>query len=136
MNIRNKTKWTLKILATYGFLWLLTATWGEHDVDCDFDRQLSVGDGGNSLGGDVVPVPVVRIYELANAHDFQELENKKMVPPYPWRYRRHGVAVAPFIIIDEIAWITSGLGGESERRLIFWFFGYSKTHVLKAYWGV
>ena len=129
-----KTKIILKILAGYCILWLLTATWGEHDVDCDFDRYVSVGNGGSPLGGKIIPVPVVRIYEMANPRDL--LDPKNEVPEYPWRYRCRGIAVAPFFIVDEIAWIRSGLGGSGERRLIFWFFGYSHEHTLKAYWGV
>jgi hypothetical protein len=134
MNIGKKSKLVLKILVIYGFLWFLTATWGNHDIDCDFDRFLSVGNGGSPLGGPVVPVPVVRIYEMANPHSL--IDPKNQVPQTPWRYRKPGCAVAPFFIIDEIAWVRSGLGGSSERRLIFWLFGYSKSYTLKFYWEV
>ena len=133
MAVGNKTKLVLKAIAIYGLLWLLTATWGEHDVDCDFDRRVSVGNA-NPLGGKIVPVPVIRIYEMANPHDL--LDPKNEIPKVPWRYRNQGIAVAPFFIIDEIAWVRSGIGGSSERRLIFWFLGYSKEFMLKFYWGV
>ncbi len=129
-----RPKLVLRILAIYGFLWILTATWGNHDVDCDFDRQYSVGDGGNPLGGPVVPTPIVRIYELPNPKNLDDPKNKDAVPKFPWRFRSGAVAIAPFVIIDEIAFYRGGIEAHSWRRLTFWFFGYTRCKILKRYW--
>jgi hypothetical protein len=134
MSFGNKTKLVLKVVAVYGLLWLLTATWGNHDVDCDFDRQFSVGNGGSPLGGPVVPTPVVRIHELPNPKNLDDPKNKGAIPENPWRFRNGAIAVAPFVIIDEIAFYRGGMEAHSWRRMTFWFFGYTKSTILKHYW--
>ena len=135
MKMSGKTKIILKILAGYCALWLLTATWGEHDVDCDFDRQFSVGDAGSPLGGPIKPTPVVRLEELPNhkSHFTMEEAGKLDVPEYPWRFRSQGVAIAPFVIVDEVALYLGGMEAHSWRRLSFWFLGYTKWKVIKQY---
>jgi hypothetical protein len=134
MKVGNKTRLALKTVAIYGFLWLLTATWGNHDVDCDFDRQFSIGDKGSALGGPIVPTPVVRIDELPNPKNLDDPTNKEAIPGYPWRFRSRAIAVAPFVIVDEIAFYLGGMEAHSWRRLTFWFFGYTKWTILKHYW--
>lgn len=135
IKIGKKTKIVLKIIGFYGVLWLLTATWGNHDVDIDFDRMYAVGDDGSALaGGPIKPVPVVRINELANPKSLVDPQNK--LPNNWWRYRGSVIVVGPFFIVDEVAYIAGGLNGGAEKRLTFWFFGYSKTFTLEYYWGV
>jgi hypothetical protein len=52
----------------------------------------------------------------------------------PWRARSTGYVVAPFIVIDEVACQWGALAGESEHRIVFWFFGYSEWGRIKTYW--
>src|SRR5579859_3567373 len=99
LNMAKATKLVLKALAIYGTLWLLTARWGNHDIDCDFDRQFSVGNRGSPLGGATVPTPIVRIDELPDSRNLENPANKEAIPQYPWRYRSGAIAVAPFIVI-------------------------------------
>lgn len=117
-------------LGLYLLMWLLTAMVGIPSVDRRFDEELAMGSTGWGGPGNVaMPVKRVAFFELS---DPSNLVGK--VPDTPWRCRSDGFAVAPFVILDEAAWQDHILSGFSGRRLIFWFFGFSRWYPIRQYW--
>ena len=116
----------------YCGLWAVTALVGIPSVDNAFDRQFSEG---FSLMAQEEHGPVIRIEHMGNPKDLRDGSNNDL-PDKPWRYRSRGIAVAPFVIIDEAAWVTAPLGGGAGRRIVFWFFGLQGWIPLKWYWSV
>ena len=118
--------------ALYCGLWSLTAFVGLPCVDRTFDRQHSEG---FSLIGQEKPESVIRIDNIPNPKDLRDIRNNSL-PDKPWRYRGRGIAIAPFIIIDEVAWVTAPLGGGAGRRLVVWAFGPQFWFPIQWYWDV
>ena len=116
----------------YCGLWSLTALVGLPSVDRTFDRQHSEG---FSLMGQEKTESVIRINSMPNPKDLRDIRNKSL-PDKPWRYRGKGHAIAPFVIIDEVAWVTAPLGGGAGRRLVFWLFGPQIWFPIQWYWNV
>lgn len=118
------------VAGAYLLLWGMTALVGLPQVDEAFDRDLAMGSVGFGGKANVaMPVERIEMFELTFPPSFPN-----HVPETPWRCRSRGVAVAPFVIVDEAAWqdhILSGFGG---RRLVFWAFGYVRWRPLKIYW--
>lgn len=124
-----RKRWALWLGAAYLALWLLTATVGRHAADTIFAREFSQGATG--FGSTAKPTQVTRLpfQRLRDPRDF-----KPQFPAHPWRMRSRGIAVAPFLIVDEAAWQTHALSGFAGWRLVVWFFGYSAWLPLKTYW--
>lgn len=116
----------------YGILWALTATWGVADIDSAFDREFTTGHEG--LGTTKV-TPIRRIAAIPNIRDLADPANAKTLDGL-FRYRSHGIAIAPFLVIDEAAVIYASLGGFGGKRLTFWFFGWTTWVPLQRYWAV
>ncbi len=125
MLMKRKHKIWLIIAGIYCFLWLLTGTWGISDIDQAFDRQYAVA---------LDQVPIERIQTM-NVRDIEDPTNK--FPETDWfRYRSKGFAVCPFIVVDEAAAVWAGLAGFGGKRVCFWFFGFTHSWLVKAYWYV
>ncbi len=116
----------------YCGLWTLTELVGLPSVDRSFDRQHSEG---VSRIGQKKPESIIRIDSMPNPKDLRDIRNTNL-PDRPWRYRGKGYAIAPFIIIDEVAWVTAPLGGGAGRRLVLWFFGPQFWFPIQWYWNV
>lgn len=125
-----KTRSLIAVAGVYLALWALTWTWGVSDVDNNFDAEFSMG---CSQLGQRATEPVVRIDKL-NARELDDPGNE--YPDAPWRYRSTGIAVAPFVILDEAAWVTAPLGGFGGRRVVFWFFGKTVWFPYWCHWMV
>lgn len=119
-------------LGIYLLMWLLTALIGIPSVDRRFDEDLAMGSVGFG-GPHNVPMPVKRVafFDVSDLDPSTLLRN---APDTPWRCRSNGFAVAPFVIIDEVAWQDHILSGFSGRRLVFWFFGFIRWVAIKQYW--
>ena len=122
-----------KSLILYCALWASTAFLGLPNVDHKFDTDYAVGSQGLGFAGmepgalRVSRIPFTSALRNPNAWP-------SYVPPRPWRSRSKGFAIAPFIIVDEIACQTASLGGLSAQRIVFWFFGYSDWTTIKIFW--
>ena len=107
-------------------LWLLTAILGTRGADKAFDRDFARGTMGrwdSPIQVDVIRIPFQRL-----------LRPEGDLPERPWRMRSRGIAIAPFLIVDEAAWYTHSLAGFAGWRLVIWFFGWTTWLPLKAYW--
>lgn len=134
---RKRKYWRIAAIAisvclVYLTLWVLTGTWGSWDVDRKFDKEFAFGLRPDASRRDV---PVTRVHTRLDLAAMWEHPEK-----YPqlvgwWRYRR-GFAIAPFIIVDEVAWVTGDLDGWGGRRIVFWFFGKTYWVPIRKYWSV
>jgi len=115
----------------YCALWAITALFGLPDVDRKFDVEFAVGTKDFGIARPEV-LPAVRIPFATLMRDPKAWPS--YVPDKPWRARTTGYAIAPFIVIDEVAWQVAPLAGMSSHRCVFWFFGYSKWARIKTYW--
>jgi hypothetical protein len=133
-----KMRWNRKrralavIVGVYCTLWVLTATWGIANVNRAFDREFATGlvDLGTRS------VDIKRIDKMANVRDLMDPANKFPDDTGRFRFRTHGIAIAPFLIVDEAATVFASMGGYGGRRLNLWFFGFTKWWSLKMYWAV
>jgi hypothetical protein len=128
-------------VSAYMLLWVLTATWGNSDLDRRFDEEYAYGYVGwprNIRGGgyfESEKVPIDRI-DWFNVKDLYDPQNAKAVGERKFfRYRSRGIPVAPFLIVDDIAEARAVLMGHGATRLNFWFFGFSKAWSLRVYWA-
>lgn len=129
-----KARRTRKLLIAFALgylvLWAITALVGLPQVDHAFDRDLATGSVGFGDAGNVeIPVQRIDYFDLADPESLPA-----HVPETPWRCRSKGVAVAPFVIVDEAAWQDHLLSGFGGRRLVFWVFGYVRWIPLRKYW--
>jgi hypothetical protein len=122
---RKAIKW---IICVYATLWVITAIWGTLSVDHAFDHEFAVGSRWDD------PMPLVRVRSMVNPKDLNDPKND--LPEYPFRYRSRGLAIAPFIILDEVAYVTAPLGGWGGRRIVLWFFGFTTWFGYDTYWNV
>jgi hypothetical protein len=124
----------LRIIAwTYGTLWAVTALFGLPDVDRKFDLEFAVGTQGFAVERkrpDIIPV--IRIPFSGQLRDPRAMPS--YVPAKPWRSRSSGIAIAPFLVIDEVACQWGSLAGLSAHRIVFWFFRYTEWARIKTYW--
>ena len=125
---------SVRIAATvYLILWILTGVVGNRKVDRAFDEQFRYGH--DYMNSDE-RVEITRIRKLF-VRDLQDPRNAGLFPANElFRYRGMGIAVAPFLIVDEIGTIFAPLGGVGGIRLNLWFFGEPKTLFLHPYWHV
>lgn len=130
--------WLLKsrkarvIAGSYLLLWLLTMTIGTAQVDHRFDREFRVGYPSFSDKS----VPIERIDKFY-VRDLMDSRNAQLIPSNGlFRYRSRGLAVAPFVIVDEVGTVFGGLAGLGALRINLWFFGYTKWWIAKGYWAV
>jgi len=123
---------------TYCLLWLLTATWGIADVDKAFDSQFRMGSTEMlPLDGPVAPeIEIQRIETMADVANLRDPDNQLPDKPTLFRYRTRGIAVAPFLIVDDAAVVWAPLRGFGGRRLSLWCFGYTHWWLIKSYWDV
>jgi len=122
------------VVGTYCLLWILTATWGISDVDRAFDREFAGGTTG--FAENPKEVQIQRIHSMANVRNLMDPANKFPDDTGFFRFRTRGVAIAPFLIVDEAATVFASLGGYGGRRLNLWFFGITKWWSMKMYWAV
>lgn len=119
--------------AIYAILWLLTAVFGNSQIDGIFNKQFRYG--SNKLGCDQ-KIEITRIQKLY-VRDLLDPRNESLIPPNGlFRYRSPGIAVAPFIVVDQIGTIFAPLGGIGGIRLNLWFFGTTKTWIVHSFWNV
>jgi hypothetical protein len=130
-----KKKRILVAGGVYVVLWALTWTWGLHDVDRAFDAEFAVACDrafGSGHGDDQgATARVVRLSRF-NVRDLSDPTNEPCDDYF--RYRSRGSAVAPFVIVDEAAWVDAPLSGFGGRRVVFWFFGATTWFPIWAYW--
>lgn len=117
----------------YAILWILTAVMGIPRVDRQFDEQFSHGYA--QMDSDE-RVEITRIKKLY-VRDLEDPKNEPLIPANGlFRYRSGGIAITPFLIVDEIGTVFAPQGGIGGIRLNFWFFGSSKTLAVYPYWHV
>jgi hypothetical protein len=105
---------------TYGTLWAVTALFGLPDVDRKFDLEFALGTHGFGEGKRPEILPVMRIPFSTELRDPRA--TPWYVPDKPWRSRSNGIAIAPFVVIDEVACQYGPLAGLSAHRLVFLVF--------------
>ena len=129
---------TIGVGATYCVLWLMTATWGISDVDKAIDSQFRMGSTQMPpLDGTVVPeFQSQRIETMADVTNLRNPNNLLPDDSGLFRYRSTGIAVAPFLIVDEAAVVWAPLRGFGGQRLSFWCFGSTRWALVNAYWHV
>jgi hypothetical protein len=111
----------------------MTALFGLPDVDRKFDVEFALGTEHLGVAGRRPEwVPALRSPFRNSLRE--PGVTPSYVPDKPWRARSGGFAVAPFLVIDEIATQTGPLAGISGHRVAFWFFGFSIWTMLNAYW--
>ena len=111
-------------------MWAITGQFGLSEVDRIFDEELAMGSLGFGGTGNVeMPIKRIDFFDASDPTDFPA-----SVPDTPWCCRSNGIAVAPFLIVDEVAWQDHILSGFAGRRAVFWFFGISAWVPLKQYW--
>jgi hypothetical protein len=123
-----KRKRLVLICAIYLSLWLITATWGLIDIDRQFDRQFS---SGYKIPGTSKVVPNIRLSNIDPRNPFGA---KQLNPGLFWRYRSKGTPIAPFIVVDDVAYQDGSMMGYAGKRLVFWCFGLSASIPLAMYW--
>lgn len=122
-----------KAVALYLVLWGVTAVIGNSQIDEAFDEQFRYG--SNKMDSDE-RVEITRIKKFY-VRDLEDPRNASFVPASGlFRYRSLGVAVAPFVIVDEIGTIFAPLGGVGGIRLNLWFVGVTKSWLVYPYWHV
>ena len=122
-------------LLVYCALWAVTALFGLPDIDRKFDVEFAIGTHGLAPPDRELEVlSVIRIPFTTALRDLGSAGTHVLVPDKPWRARSTGYAVAPFLVIDEVAFHTASLCGFSGHRLVFWFFGFSTCTELNCYW--
>jgi hypothetical protein len=118
------------VAGVYVILWILTATWGNYDVDRHFDQEFQYGYDSSSH----TPPKMTRLRRFY-VEDLDDPRNTPLMPEDSFfRYRSHGIPVAPFVIVDKIGTVYAALGGIGCRRLNVWFFGYTKWWPIWVYW--
>jgi len=123
-----KRKWVRKILILYILFWIVTIVWGTRAVDKNFDTTFATG---YSHMGQTYSEKVVRIDKC----DLKNMESPgNQFPDGPWRCRNWAIAIAPFLIIDEVGWQTAPLGGFAGKRLVIWLPGKLFSFILQTYW--
>ena len=106
-------------ISSYCILWALAALFGLPDVDRKFGVESAVGTRGIAPGGKRLEiVPVVRIPFSTELRGRGIIHGN--VLDGPWRARSTGYAIAPFLVIDDIAYQTDALAGLSGPRFVFW----------------
>jgi len=136
--MKHRTKRTvLGIGLIYCVLWTLTATWGISDVDRAFDEQFQIGSTQAFANSEPSPkVPIRRIDLMANVKDLRDSRNRFPDRSGLFRYRSGGIAIAPFVIVDEAAATWAPLAGFGGRRLSLWCFGLTRWWLIQTYWSV
>ena len=141
--MKPKLKRTLVIFfIIYCMLWATTAIWGRKDVDKLFDQQFAYGYTGWSVRLDGRPNDtslrkLIERVEWFNVKDPNDPKNSAFIKDkkdFFFRYRSPGIAIAPFLIVDDTAALWGHLGGFGATRLNFWFFGYTHWWRIKSYW--
>ena len=118
------------IFGGYLLAWLITALVGLPQIDRKFDEELATGSVGFG-DPESIDIPVTRL-DFFDPSDSTNLPSS--VPDTPWRCRSRGIAIAPFLIIDEAAWQDHVLSGFAGKRLVFWFFGFSRWTPITHFW--
>lgn len=116
-------------VSIYIALWIVTALFGNSRINKSFDRQFAVG--FTTLAENEEPKPAVRV---PYSREMRNPRNLDSVKAPVWRARTTGFPVAPFVIVDEAAWIDGPLSGFSGIRVVIWFFGYTHWFPLKVFW--
>lgn len=131
---KNKKRIMVKkcAIGLYFFLWFITGTWGRSDVNRRFDLEFSLGNSG-LVGTNAVPQsqPITR---LPYSSAMRNIDYSQPPTIDLWRARSTGIAIAPFVIIDEAAWVNGGLSGFAGRRVVFWCFGASRWLPRTVFW--
>lgn len=118
------------VAGIYGILWILTGMLANPAIDRMFDKQFAYGH--QNWGSDEV-VEIERI-EKFHVRNLGDPRNEALIPANGlFRYRSQGIAIAPFLLVDEIGTIFAPLGGEGGIRLNFWFFGCTKSLLVYSY---
>jgi hypothetical protein len=118
-------------VAIYALLWILTAGVGNSRIDEAFDDQFRYG--SDKMNSDE-QVEIPRIKKLY-VRDLLDPRNESLFPASGlFRYRSPGIAVAPFVVVDEIGTVFAPLGGIGGIRLSLWFFGATRSWVVYPYW--
>lgn len=134
MKWNRKRKALLIVIVVYCILWVITGIWGVADVDREFDREFAFGYADFSEGTPAVAIQ--RIDKMANVRDLMDPANKLPSNSRFFRFRTRGIAVAPFVVVDQVATVFASLGGFGGRRVNIWFFGFTKWWLVKGYWSV
>ena len=81
--------WVRIAAGIYVFLWALTATWGNFEVDRHFDREFQTGYDWNDR-----PAPVTRIGKFY-VHDLLDPRNEPLLPKTKLMFFRYRATASP-----------------------------------------
>jgi hypothetical protein len=113
----------------YLALWIITGLFADASINRHFNEQFAFGYTTWSESGGLHPVVRVPYSHQMRKAPIARSDNAPL-----WRARSNGFAIAPFLLVDQAAWIDGPLSGFSGVRLVIWFFGYTHWFPLKAYW--
>lgn len=117
----------------YAVLWIVTAVVGRSSIDRTFDERFRYGYPEMNSDERIEIIRITKLY----VRDLQDPGNEALIPASGlFRYRSSGIAIAPFLVVDEIGTICAPLGGFGGIRLNFWFFGSPKSSIVYSYWRV
>ena len=130
MKIIFKNKRFRIFVSVYIFLWLLTAVWGNYDVRKKFNIQY--GYAYKEWTNEKIKTEEVSSFYV---YDLEHEYNKDKIPENGrFRYKSIGIAIAPFIIVDNIAAVWASLAGIGATRINLWVFGYTWGSPVIVYW--
>jgi len=118
-------------LGLYVVLWIVTGGVGLPPIDRAFDREFEFGspDAFTTKERPARKVPASRVTYVRVTNP-----SEHSLPDIPFRRRSTGFPIAPFLIVDEACFAEAPLAAYSGRRIIFWFFGYSRWLPLNTWW--
>lgn len=127
-----KSKRLKIIIGIYLFLWLLTAIWGTYDIRRKFNHDFEYGyKNWTNERIKIVSLDSFYVYDLANKYNEGRIPRDGL-----FKYKSSGIAVAPFIVVDNIAVVWADLAGLGAARLNIWVPGYIWSHPIIVYWLV
>ena len=118
-------------LGLYAVLWIVTGVMGLPQIDRSFDREFAFG-SPDAFATNERPVRKVPSSRVAYVRITDPREHS--IPDIPFHSRATGFPIAPFLIIDEACFAKAPLAAFSGRRMVFWFFGYTRWFPLKVWW--
>mgnify|MGYP001558204032 CR=1 FL=1 len=131
--MKTKTKTAIKFIAlVYCILWLVTALFAPASIDITFDKEHSNIFKMNFPGQKKTSYETVIRIPFVPLRTLSDMDNN--LPTHYFKCRTRGIAIAPFIVIDEASWQEEILSGWSGIRLNIWFFGKIVHFQIKTYW--
>jgi len=99
-----------------------------------FDREFRYGSTKMGSHDKIVISRIHKFYQPRG--DEWDTRNNLLIPSNGrFRYRSVGIAIAPFVVLDQIGVLSGPLNGIGAVRANLWFFGINKWWVVYRYWN-